>query len=52
MAAKEKNAELFDLCKTAAAMKQIKVASAKDHKIPKLRKVTKVVHPSSQNFRN
>lgn len=26
MAAKEKNAELFDLCKTAAAMKQIQPA--------------------------
>ena len=33
IAAKEKNAELFDSCKKAAAMKQIKIASfAKDRK--------------------
>ena len=33
MAAKEKNAELFDSCKKAAAMKQIKITSfARDRK--------------------
>ena len=33
MAAKEKNAELFDSCKKAAAMEQIKIASfARDRK--------------------